>query len=343
MPESSSPKPEQTGRSSLSLRKKVGFALLSVGIAFVFCEILCRLAGIGFCPTFLDRDALRAEQARGAWELDFRGKHPTPAKPPGTLRIVCMGDSCTFGHGIDEDDATYPVQLEEILRRRLPLVEVINAGMVGSTVPHGYDCLRFRILSYQPDVIVAAYGWNDHTVFEAAAAMRRAVLLSSQTGVRRWLIRHSRLLQIAAKCALALRLEAALGRADENARKVPLSEYKIGLRSLVETAQNSRVRVVLVTLAGAPTTDPVICQLYGPSEARLRWHTKYVQATREVARQSRALLVDAAEDFAKHPRRGALIAPDGIHPTAEGAQALASLVASALVDAGVIPRRPAEE
>jgi len=320
----------------MSVSKKLGYSLVVAMLTLAFCELVCRLAGVGSFPAFLDREALAAQQARGVWALKFRGKNPTPGKPNGVFRIICMGDSCTFGHGIKDDDATYPAQLEQWLRQHGSRAEVINAGVVGSTVRHGYDYLRFRILWYRPDLLVVAYGWNDHTVFDAAEVVRHLVAMSSQSGRRLALIRHVRLLQVVAKCILALRLEAALSHADENARKVPLEDYANTLRRLVDLAEEKHVRVVLMTLPGAPTTDPGIRQLYGPSVVRLKWHTKYVDATRQVARRTGALLVDAAKAFESNPRRGKLIAADGIHPTAEGAKTLAALVGKTIVASDIV-------
>jgi len=62
----------------------------------------------------------------------FRGADFADTPGDDTLRIVCLGDSTTFGTG-SNDDETYPAQLQNILRRRYPgrNVEVINAGIPG--------------------------------------------------------------------------------------------------------------------------------------------------------------------------------------------------------------------
>src|SRR5947209_20240288 len=44
----------------------------------------------------------------------FRDREFSPAKPAGTQRIVCVGDSYTYGWGVDVRDS-YPKQLERAL------------------------------------------------------------------------------------------------------------------------------------------------------------------------------------------------------------------------------------
>ena len=44
----------------------------------------------------------------------------TARKPKGTRRVLCLGDSRTFGYLVDQDEA-YPSQLERLLRERYPI------------------------------------------------------------------------------------------------------------------------------------------------------------------------------------------------------------------------------
>jgi len=337
--DSTSLREEPTHRRALFM-KKTGLALLAIIFALIVCEAFCRIAGLGFYPSFVDQHFRRYDQLRTAWLYEFRGKNPPIGNPRGAFRIICMGDSCTFGHGIDDDGATYPARLENILRPLVPKVEVINAGIVGTTVRHGYDYLRYRLLAYSPKAIVVQYGWNDHTISDAAEALRRAIAVSSREDLWGKLVRHTRILQVLTKCVLAFRVKSATKGSEEDARKVPLYDYERILTALVKTARGHGVSVVLIALPGAPTTDQGVFQLYGPSDVRLRWHAKYVEATRRVAKQTGAAFVDAVKAFGKHPQRDALIDADGIHPTARGARVLASLVAVALMEKGIVPKRP---
>lgn len=63
----------------------------------------------------------------------LRGPDFDPSKPPGVFRIVCLGDSQTFGAGRYED--SYPEQLQEILDAQFPgKTQVVNAGIPGTSI-----------------------------------------------------------------------------------------------------------------------------------------------------------------------------------------------------------------
>ncbi|MFN0206812.1 MAG: SGNH/GDSL hydrolase family protein [Planctomycetota bacterium] len=92
----------------------------------------------------------------------FRGPEFILKKPPGTRRVLCIGDSNTFGIGVFED-ATYARRLERWLRMDGANWEVINAGCPGYTTYQMWKLLRLRGRDLAPDVIVVYAGaWNDY-------------------------------------------------------------------------------------------------------------------------------------------------------------------------------------
>ncbi len=85
-------------------------------------------------------------------------------KPPGTVRIACLGDSTTFGAYIEEPIA-YPRVLETMLNDRDPdrRYEVINAGTVGHDSRRGLYVFEHRVKQLSPDIVTFYYGVNgDH-------------------------------------------------------------------------------------------------------------------------------------------------------------------------------------
>jgi len=74
--------------------------------------------------------------------------------------VVCLGDSLTEGYGIDPAKA-YPVQLQKLLQDRgWTDVEIVNAGISGSTSASGRARLQWQLLR-RPDVVIVALGAND--------------------------------------------------------------------------------------------------------------------------------------------------------------------------------------
>ncbi|MGB2869052.1 MAG: SGNH/GDSL hydrolase family protein [Bacteroidota bacterium] len=94
----------------------------------------------------------------------FRGADFLPQKPAGIIRIVCMGNSITFGQEASSDSTTYPFLLNKelnglpSLRKR---VEVLNCAVSGYNSFQSLEELQLQILPYHPDVIILCLGWND--------------------------------------------------------------------------------------------------------------------------------------------------------------------------------------
>jgi lysophospholipase L1-like esterase len=94
-------------------------------------------------------------------ERGFRTAPFRSAKSPGTFRIICMGDSSTFGFQVDDADA-YPRLVARLLEEAHPgKFEVLNLGAPGYTTRQGIELLRREALGFEPDLVTFAYGTND--------------------------------------------------------------------------------------------------------------------------------------------------------------------------------------
>ncbi|MBN1913922.1 MAG: hypothetical protein JW788_05930 [Candidatus Omnitrophica bacterium] len=95
--------------------------------------------------------------------LGLRNKELKSSKGGGVERIICLGDSFTFGWGVDAHSA-YPFVLEQALNNsghEDRKFEVVNAGEIGFSSYQGVRLLKNRLLAYSPDVLIIAYGFND--------------------------------------------------------------------------------------------------------------------------------------------------------------------------------------
>lgn len=94
--------------------------------------------------------------------LGLRNEEFSPQKPQNTFRILMLGDSYTFGIGV-ELEQTFSKQLEKILNEGHPKrkIEVINAGVSSYSPIIEYLFLVTKGLSYQPDLVILNYDISD--------------------------------------------------------------------------------------------------------------------------------------------------------------------------------------
>ena len=86
----------------------------------------------------------------------LRGPETTYQKPPGTFRILNLGDSIVMGWGVREEN-TYGRRLESMLNKESSgdtRFEVINAGVPGWNLENASAYLQAEGLKYDPDLIL---------------------------------------------------------------------------------------------------------------------------------------------------------------------------------------------
>lgn len=102
----------------------------------------------------------------GAWKFTtnsqgFRNRVDFPhAKPGGTLRVLCLGDSHTQGFEARQEH-TYAAVIERYLTEAGHRVEVINAGVSGFSTAEALVLLEHEGVQYQPDFVVLGFFAND--------------------------------------------------------------------------------------------------------------------------------------------------------------------------------------
>ncbi len=95
--------------------------------------------------------------------LGFRGRETTAEKPDGVWRLVVLGDSVTFGWGVEADE-----RFTDVAEARYnaahpdgPRLEVLNLGVPGYEAHHQYYAFHDKALALAPDAVVFAFNWND--------------------------------------------------------------------------------------------------------------------------------------------------------------------------------------
>ena len=91
--------------------------------------------------------------------LGYRGPEIERDKPPHVVRILCLGDSGTFGQFVNDED-TFSSNLEYLLRQEHLSVEVINGGVPGTTIVDQMEILK-RSMVLKPDIVILTFSENN--------------------------------------------------------------------------------------------------------------------------------------------------------------------------------------
>ncbi|MFO0982934.1 MAG: GDSL-type esterase/lipase family protein [Planctomycetota bacterium] len=179
------------------------------------------------------------------WRVTTPGAGEHVARPAGIRRIVCLGDSCTFGLRVANGD-TYAAKLARALGAGY---EVWNLGVPGYTSVHGVRQLDY-VATLAPDVVVLAFGFNDSYLSQVGAADDFATLDGAPW---RW-----RLRSVLARSQLLRFLYHAVGNAHPRFEsvaaggrwqtRVPPAQYDANMRLLVQRVRALGAKPILIDL-----------------------------------------------------------------------------------------------
>lgn len=243
-------------------------------------------------------------------EQGFRGRSFATPKPAGVYRIAVIGDSFTFGNGLEARD-----RYTDVLDKWLPDdFEVLNFGIPGNNTPQHLQVLRDRVLQAQPDFVLLQWFVND-IEGDDVSGRPRTVPLMPLPAWHRWLNANSALYTIAnmrwAEMQIAMGMAPSYPdylkarAADANSADAQ-RESKL-LHQIVDTAQRAGVKIGIVLFP-----DPG--QDLGAEYPFAFLHERVLA----VCRQEAIPCIDLRADLATVKDRRALwVSPFDHHPSAK--------------------------
>ena len=256
----------------------------------------------------------------------FKGPLMAVPKPQGVFRILCYGDSNTDG----PDQGSWPEVLHEVLNQHRALAgrryEVVNAGVGGYSSRQGMLRFQQEGKTYQPDLVIVSFGWNDvasavgHADHEFQPSWPRVHLM-------RWLFK-SRLYLVLVGNIPVMRASAIDHTLPETAR-VPMPQYLANMERFANLARQDGGSAVFLT---RPHREATATLSQVPP-----WRGKvpsYNAALRGWAVERRLPLFDVEALF---DRLGAAYFTDECHFTKSGHRTLAEALASELSRGALLP------
>lgn len=291
--------------------------------------------------------------------LGFRGRRPTLKKRPGMFRIVCVGDSVTFGYNATTDDRAYPAVLQRLLDPKDETIEVINAGRPGFESRHVAAFLKQRILdvdsdnrpgpgSLEPDLVLVECGWNDARQFSPPIEAK-GPSLAHRLSEWIYLIRLPLRFREAARAGDPQWEERAAWATIERVRNGPPQrnpdaerDYRSALEAMAKVCRANHVEIVFIAPPNFLNTqlDDAAWRKCAshfakyPTLSFQGWRTMIdfmVETNREVAQQFEVPFLDTSA------LSDARLFADICHPNDEGNERLAEHIRQALSDRGLVP------
>ena len=173
------PRAEET-RLALTRRRKLLYGLVVAALFLLGLEVVLRVATRQVGRATIPNETVEGHLIEGAMRYDedlgwtwatlpltglginedgFRySERISRKKPANTFRAFVMGDSQTYGAGVQPDE-TYPAFAEQELRRLAPeglTVQVINNGISGYNSLQVLRLIEIELLDWDPDPLVVA-------------------------------------------------------------------------------------------------------------------------------------------------------------------------------------------
>ena len=261
--------------------------------------------------------------------LGFRDREVTETKAPGTIRVICYGDSCTADGG-----PPYSGCLHQLLRNESPdgaSWEAFNMAVYGYSSVQGLKVFDLRGRHLYPDVVTLYFGWNDHWMCGYRPdSNNQAFRMGWLGGSVMKVLRKKRFGQMIIKTMTPGR-NVAIEKIDgelppdiEERYRVPPDEYRYTLSRFIREIRGAGAIPILITAPRGPKlTHHLVKNGQGSSIEQLdQAHAQYIEITREVARDMEAELLDLAATY-DNEESIPLFNRDGIHLTQEGLWSIA--------------------
>lgn len=177
--------------------------------------------------------------------LGLRGPDVVIPKPPDVYRILCLGDSFTFGEGVKGED-TYSARLPEFLRssRNSAKIEVINGGVQAYGVREAVTLYAILGEKLQPDVVVYGFVLNDVTEFAETIRQNDAKNREAELS---WPAQHLRMWEIVERSRLARRQQEEFFELTRRSFQSPYwQECQELLQGMARVAREDHFRFVVM-------------------------------------------------------------------------------------------------
>ena len=279
----------------------------------------------------------------------LRGPELTFRKPGDEWRLLLLGDSVTFGIGLNEKDCfAWQIQRLAGIQDTGKRLTVINASVVGYSPWQQYDLLDSVGMAFEPDLVVQVFCLNDvgqkFNLVQYGGATRD--LAPPQPALLEWsgLFRMSRALSFRwfgpSRSELLERDRAYLPDRVIGEPEAPEIQeaWRVTLESMsriVKLTRSHKVPLAIVCFPQAGQIDPAAREPF--ESRRTSAPQRRLAAFCKTASVPYLDLVPAYEAYCRESGlTGVDLFPDGTHPTSQASHVAAQAIHAFLVEQALI-------
>ena len=211
-------------------------------------------------------------------------------------RIVCFGDSVTFGWNVDYKNS-YSNLLEGLLREDYAKVKVINSGIGGNTVLEAYDRVENDVIGYNPHLVVINFGLNDGRIQEENE-------YENENGA-----------------------EEPVYDGDKEDPPVPnvdLETFSKYYSLIVDKIKSADIKIILMGMNSVLVLSSAENNI--DAKEQIEIYKNYNDEVRKIAVNSHIDFIDLWNIFESNDKTNDYLQGDGIHPNEEGFKLIANII-----------------
>lgn len=233
-------------------------------------------------------------------------------KKKSGYRIICLGNSCTFGWGVT-GEAIWTTILENDLKKRLPSkdIEVLNCGVPGYSSHQGKIYFKKRLLDFNPDMVIVMFGWNDQWpagsgITDAEQDPPNSLIIWGQN-----ILSRLKSYQLLRKWILSSSEEPTKISLDNLTiqPRVNLEHFDKNLIDIIETAKQNGIKPMLI----APPIADIDVYFEGMTSKFHDRHKRYQNQMIQTAKIEDVTVVNPQDKFNRHNNLFDDPADDPIH------------------------------
>ncbi|VAW18121.1 hypothetical protein MNBD_BACTEROID05-538, partial [hydrothermal vent metagenome] len=158
-------------------------------------------------------------------------------------RILCVGDSMTFGL-FNNDEDSYPYQLQKIINDNNTNIEIFNAGIGSTTIRDHLYYIKEKGLALNPDIVITNFYGNDLFELDREKPYYKEILEWESPSFNR-LFKRTKFMRAFLKFYVFNKYNYWLSKTDDEKLRDILENKRTDIEDLLYASQNKHAELTI--------------------------------------------------------------------------------------------------